>query len=268
MNYGPRKCHRIGLSVAALAAVLLFAGWMNPYRERVEEGNRQFAAGEYEKALGIYADAAAVFDPESRELHFNIGDSWYKQGDYQKAIEEYSRVFGSNDVLLEAKAHYNIGNASFEQEDYAGAIEAYVRSLKLNNKDEDAKYNLEVARKKLKEQLDKMKNQQRSQDQQQAQSPQQEQKQEQGQENQEQQQEQRQQAQGEEERDKEKKQPEQSESKEEVQNENPNQPQKEVELSREDAERLLDRLQEDEEQQRREMLRRPSGGSYTVEKDW
>ena len=144
MNYGPRKCHRIGLSVAALAAVLLFAGWMNPYRERVEEGNRQFAAGEYEKALGIYADAAAVFDPESRELHFNIGDSWYKQGDYQKAIEEYSRVFGSNDVLLEAKAHYNIGNASFEQEDYAGAIEAYVRSLKLNNKDEDAKYNLEL----------------------------------------------------------------------------------------------------------------------------
>jgi len=250
-------------------SVLFFAGWINPYRERVEEGNREFQAEEYEKALGIYADAAAVFDPESRELHFNIGDSWYKQKDYQKAIEEYSRVFGSNSPLLEAKAHYNIGNASFEQEDYAGAIGAYVSSLKLNNKDEDTKYNLEVARKKLKEQLDKMKNQQESQDQQQQQQQQQsEQQQQQGQENQDKQQEQQQQ-QGEEEKDKEKKPPEQSESKEQVQNESPDQQQqKEVQLSQEEAERLLDRLQEDEEQQRREMLRRPSGGSYTVEKDW
>jgi tetratricopeptide (TPR) repeat protein len=245
----PRKDHdgARGLRVAGLVVtVALFGGWINPFRERVHEGNEKYKEGKYEESLKIYADAAATFDPESRELHFNIGDSWYKQKDYVKAIEEFSRSIGSEDPLLEAKAHYNIGNASFEQSDYAGAIEEYVRSLKLNSKDEDAKYNLEVARKKLKEQLDKMKDQAQSQ---------QQQEQPKGQDQQ-----------SEEQENKDKEQQDQK-TPEEQQGQDQPQPQ-EMQLTKEEAERLLDRLQEDEQEQRREQVRRPKGGSYTVEKDW
>ena len=114
------------------SGLLICASWINPFRDRVREGNEKYEAEQYEEALKIYADAAATFDPESRELHFNMGNVRYKQKDYQRAIEEYYETLDTESPMLEAKAHYNIGNASFEQGDYLGAIDEYVKCLKLN----------------------------------------------------------------------------------------------------------------------------------------
>ncbi|MFB3787002.1 MAG: tetratricopeptide repeat protein, partial [bacterium] len=139
------------------------AGWINPLRDRVEEANKIYAEGKYEEAVQQYTDIAATYAPESPELHFNIGNAWFRAGDYEKAIAEYQKVAGAPDEKLEAKAHYGIGNACYRMEDYAKAIESYIQSLRLNPDDEDAKYNLELARRKLKEQIDQNKNQQQQQ---------------------------------------------------------------------------------------------------------
>ncbi|MGC9519085.1 MAG: tetratricopeptide repeat protein, partial [Desulfuromonadaceae bacterium] len=87
---------RIGLcSIAVLSAMQI--AWINPLRDRVQEANRVYEEERYEEAIQQYTDIAATYAPESKELHFNIGDAWYRQGNYEKAIEEYQCVVGASD---------------------------------------------------------------------------------------------------------------------------------------------------------------------------
>ncbi|MFC1478451.1 tetratricopeptide repeat protein [Candidatus Margulisiibacteriota bacterium] len=53
--------------------------------------------------------------------------------------------------LFQANAHYNLGNTFFQQQGFDDAIKQYERTLKINPEDEDAKFNLELA-KKMKQQ--------------------------------------------------------------------------------------------------------------------
>ncbi|MEJ5167477.1 MAG: tetratricopeptide repeat protein, partial [Thermoanaerobaculia bacterium] len=62
-------------------------------------------------------------------------------------------------------AYYNIGNCYFQKEDFLNAIEFYKKALDLDPNDEDAKINLELARKKLKDQAKKQQQQQQQQNQ-------------------------------------------------------------------------------------------------------
>jgi Ca-activated chloride channel family protein len=74
------------------------------------------------------------------------------------------------------KALHNLGNCRLKQENWQAAVDAYKKSLKVDPKDEDTRYNLAYAQKKLKEQekkdKDKNKDKQQQQQQQQDQQPQ------------------------------------------------------------------------------------------------
>jgi len=111
---------------------------------QLKEANRLFKNGHYEDALKLYNDAL-VDQPHSSGLHFDAGDAAYQMGDFDKARKEFEEASQSANPLLKSAAHYNRGNALFRQNDWAGAIEAYKESLRVNPRDEDAKYNLGVA---------------------------------------------------------------------------------------------------------------------------
>lgn len=82
--------------------------------------------------------------------HFNLGDAYYKQGKYDDAIKSYQQsISKTEDKNLKAKAHYNIGNSLLKSDKLKESIEAYKNSLKMNPNDNDAKYNLSFALKKL-----------------------------------------------------------------------------------------------------------------------
>jgi len=68
-------------------------------------------------------------------------------------------VVGSENLDLSAKAFYNIGNCYFQQNKLKESIEAYKKALELKPDDYQAKYNLELARAKLKEMADKQQQQ-------------------------------------------------------------------------------------------------------------
>jgi hypothetical protein len=75
-------------------------------------------------------------------------------------------------------AYFNSGNAQFQKQEFMRAIESYKKALELNPGDVDAKYNLELSRVMLKEQLKRQpqdKNQQQQQQDQQQQQQQQDQ---------------------------------------------------------------------------------------------
>jgi len=54
--------------------------------------------------------------------------------------------------IASADALYNAGNTLFKQDKIEESIEAYKETLRLNPKDHDARYNLQLAKEKLKQQ--------------------------------------------------------------------------------------------------------------------
>ncbi len=127
-------------------------------RSKINKGNELFKQGKYEQALAQYQDAL-LDDPLNEIALFNQGDALYKLKKYKEAIEAYQKVVGSQNLDLSARAFYNIGNCYFQQNQLEESIKAYKKALELNPDDFQAKYNLELARAKLKEMADKQQQQ-------------------------------------------------------------------------------------------------------------
>ena len=221
-------------------------------RDKVAEGNKLFTEEKFDEANNKYRDAL-LDDPESPEIHFNIGATQYKKKKYEEAISEFEKSLSTDDILLQSKNYYNMGNTLYRMGKLPEAILAYTQALKYNPDDVDAKYNLEYVRKKLKDQADK----QQQQNQQQQQQQQEQQQQQQGDENKEEKQEEQQQQQQQEE---------QQQNQQEEQQQQPQQ-QEQQKMSKEDAERILNALKNDEKDLQKQRKAK-STGNIRVLKDW
>ena len=89
--------------------------------------------------------------PNDPKISYNLGNSRYKQGDYEKALQNYSRSMEQKSNLsINQKTLYNIGNTFFRMNKFKESINAYKKALELNPSDMDAKFNLEFAREVVK----------------------------------------------------------------------------------------------------------------------
>ncbi|KAA0230397.1 tetratricopeptide repeat protein [candidate division KSB1 bacterium] len=235
-------------------------------RKQVLEGNRKYAEGKYDEANDSYRDAE-IDNPESAIVKFNIGDVLYQKRNYEEALKTYQEAIQkSDDLKLQAQGYYNIGNTLYRLNKWPESILAYQQALKLDPNDEDAKYNLEYVRTKLKENAQKQPQEQQNQQQQQQQQQQnqkQDSQQKQDEQNQQEQQQQEQQS-------GEQQQQEQSQQEKDQQEQQAQEQQgqaQEQKLTKEEAERLLQALekQEKDAQKQRQVKAR---GRVRVEKDW
>jgi tetratricopeptide (TPR) repeat protein len=256
-----RTARKIGLvvwgSLILCAALLSQAFAQGAGRRQIAEGNKHYAENKFDEANDKYRDAE-VANPESPIVHFNIGDALYKKRKYEEALQAYDKALRkSDDVKLQAQAYYNRGNTLFRLNKWPESILEYQQALKLNPNDNDAKYNLEYVRTKIKENAQKQpQNQSRESAGQQQDQQEQQQNQPQEKDQQQEQQQQDQQAQ-----------PQQNEKQQEEQQQQSGQKKDKEQLSKEDAARLLEALknQEKEAQKQRQMKVQ---GRARVEKDW
>lgn len=206
------------------------------HQERTDtrNGNKNFKKENYTDAEAEYKKALGKKDTMPEAI-FNLGDAEYLQKRYDDAAKQFQLSAQNNsDTLVKAKAFHNLGNTYLEQQKWQDAVNAYKQSLKLNPKDGDTKYNLAYANAKLQQQKQDEKNKK-------------DQKQEQKKDKQEQQQ-----------------QPQQADNKQQQQKQ-----QQQPKLSKEEAEKLLQALQ-NEEQKTNQNVEKKKAKAVVVKtgKDW
>jgi len=221
-------------------------------KELLQKGKKDNALEAYERALKFYRDAE-IEKPESPELSYNIGNVMYQREKYQDALEKYYKTLSADEPANQAAAYYNMGNALYRSGKYAEAIQAYQKCLDVTPDDEDAKYNIEFVRKKMKEMLDRelqrQKNQQQKQQQEKKDQKSQKQEQKQQEEEKQQQQAQTQEQQEQQERKQEQVQPKEG-------------------MTKEDAERILNALKDDEKDMLKKQKRFTQTQGKRGGKDW
>jgi len=256
------------IPMRVLAGSLLLAALVGPahadqFAKLNNNGNRLAQQGRYNEALEAY-QSARIERPDVPGVIYNMGSAYHLKGAFDSAAAEYQNALAHPDNSLSAETQYNLGNTLFRMREYQPAVDAYKQALLKNSRDLDAKHNLELALRYLERKDSTPKKQQKPQNQpdssQQQQKKQQDQQQKQDStQNQQSQQPNQQQ------------QPDSSGAGQKPENQQQEPPQQQAPqrlkgMTRQDAERLLDALKNDELKLQR--LRAQRIVEEKVIKDW
>jgi Ca-activated chloride channel family protein len=128
----------------------------------VERGNRLYRSGKYAEAVEAYQ--AALRDGEDTPvLRYNLGTALLRLGRYGEAEEHLRSALDAVDPDTREFVYYNLGQRFLEDarqsQDpegamtlYDAAVEAYRQALRLRPADGDAKWNYELALREREEQ--------------------------------------------------------------------------------------------------------------------
>ena len=130
------------------------AGW-------AKAAHDAFAARDYAAAAEFYAHAAKI-EPASSAIQFDMAIARYRSGNFEAAENAFrASADYAHDAAAKAKGLLGAGNAEYRMAltdptkssvaEMESAIASYTEALQNNPKLEDAKYNLELAKRKLEE---------------------------------------------------------------------------------------------------------------------
>ena len=210
-------------------------------RDYLRSGNKLYNDSLFIKAEVDYHKALEV-NPKSTDAMFNLANALLMQQKAKEAMEQYQSVSKiEKDKEKLAQIYHNMGVILQSSKQLPQCIEAYKESLRNNPKDDETRYNLALAQKQLKDQQQDQQNQ----DQQQQQQEQKEDKQEQNKDQQEQEQKDQQQQQN---------------QQQQQQNKN--------EMSKENAQQLLNAVMQDEKNVQDKVKKQLQIQGKKLEKDW
>ena len=156
---------RSGLILLVLMGIISAYGQNE--RKVIRDGVRSYENEEFGEAEVQFRKAENI-NQESYEAEFNTGAALYGQEKYEETVKQYQSLLDqTNDAGKTAQIWHNIGNSLLEAQQYAPSIEAYKNSLRKNPSDEDTRYNLAYAKQKLNEQQQQNQDQDKDKDQEQ-----------------------------------------------------------------------------------------------------
>ncbi len=124
--------------------------WRNLFLNKEQQGKAALEQQQYDQATQKFNDA------------YRKGVAQYKAGNYEDAVQYFETAQRPE---IQSEAHYNLGNAQLMSGQIEQAIEAYENLLKDSPDHEDARHNLEIARKLLEQQKEQQNNDQNQQQQ-------------------------------------------------------------------------------------------------------
>jgi len=264
----------IVMAVAAAACAQALAGPL----EKAEEGKLLYDQKKYAEAHEKFLSAAADM-PEDPRLLFDQAATFYKRGDFDQAVKLYEKALVTKDLQLESLTKYNLGNCLFQQalkkrDDPGKAIELLDRAMSYYHDAMEtladpasARYNLEKAKLLKKQLIDDLKKKQDEQKKQQERN----QKDDKKKEDQKKQDEQK--KSGDDQKKEEKKGDQKTagngqKDKQEQEQQEKQGDEKQVQLSPEEAEKLLNAMREQQKKDEREQRSQRNAERMRVERDW
>ncbi len=125
---------------------------------KIHKGETLYEEKKYDEALTEFLDAQ-VERPGDILLKYNIGNTHFQMRNFTEAEEAFMSVANSYDPALQQSAYYNLGNCAYRQGKLEEAVNHYKHALELNSEDEDARFNLEFVRQEIKRRLEEAKKQ-------------------------------------------------------------------------------------------------------------
>jgi Ca-activated chloride channel family protein len=126
----------------------------------IREGNRQYGKSNFADSEVSYRKAIDK-NKLSPDAVFNVGDALYKQNKFEDAGKQFIENINLNeDKNKKSAGLYNLGNSLLKANKVQESIDAYKGSLKLRPDSKEAKYNLAYAQDLLKQQQEQKKKQQ------------------------------------------------------------------------------------------------------------
>ncbi|MFK7784989.1 MAG: tetratricopeptide repeat protein [Crocinitomicaceae bacterium] len=139
--------------VLVLSSSMSFGQEEDAWRDTLIMARKAYEKKEYADALKYYESTQKIA-PEDIDLSDEMAQSAYKSRDFERAEKIYQQ--GSSTKMSKrdrSDAMHNMGNAQMRQENYKGAIESYKEALRNNPNDEETRYNLSKAIRKMKEKV-------------------------------------------------------------------------------------------------------------------
>ena len=229
------------LSLLLVASAVQIFAQQKTDRDYLRSGNKLYNDSLFIKAEVDYRKALEI-NPKSTDAMFNLANALLMQQKAKEAMEQYesvSKIEKDKDKL--AQIYHNMGVILQSSKQLPQCIEAYKESLRNNPKDNETRYNLALAQKQLK---DQQQNQQNQDQQQQQQQKQEEEKQDQNKDQQEQ------------------------EQKDQQQQNQQQQQQNKNEMSKENAQQLLNAVMQDEKNVQDKVKKQIQIQGKKLEKDW
>lgn len=122
------------------------------YRDYIRRGNRQYRDSIYDKAQVQYQKGYER-DSNSVEINYNLANSLLMQGQPKEAMRLYEKVSKTeHDKERRHQIFHNMGVILQSQKQFAPAIEAYKEALRCEPSDNETRYNLVLCQRQLKNQ--------------------------------------------------------------------------------------------------------------------
>jgi tetratricopeptide (TPR) repeat protein len=121
-------------------------------KKYLRQGNREYEKAKFQESELSYRRAIDK-NSQSADAVFNTGDALYRQNKFEDAGKKFLENHNLNDDRLRRSASlYNLGNSMLMADKVQESVEAYKGSLKLDPGNMEAKYNLAYAQDLLKQQ--------------------------------------------------------------------------------------------------------------------
>lgn len=122
--------------------------WFEPAARKNNRAVHAYQDKEYKESLQLLLEAKGL--KEDQRLLHNTASTLYQLEEYQKALNEFSKVDPQQAKVPPSDYFYNLGNVLYRLEKYPEALEAFKKSLLADPRDADAKKNYELTLQKIK----------------------------------------------------------------------------------------------------------------------
>ncbi len=139
-----------------LATVLFISSSVSGFtiRRKNNNANKLFYKEEYKNALDLYDELDIKLEKEGEFINttvkYNRANTVLKLNNFEEAIDYYNKARSTaKDKTRISHIYYNMGNTLYRAGKLEEAINYYIKTLDIDPNDKDAKFNIELIKKKL-----------------------------------------------------------------------------------------------------------------------